>query len=107
MLKIVAWNIARRVEAWRCLADCDADIALLQEAAKPPADLTTRFEIDPAPWHTAGAGVNRCWRAAVVKLSDRVAVPAWFCVQRTKLLAGHSSRPTSLTITFPFLTLHR
>jgi hypothetical protein len=54
MLKIVAWNIARRAEAWRCLADCDADIALLQEAAEPPVDLATRFEIDPAPWHTAG-----------------------------------------------------
>lgn len=74
MLKIIAWNIARRVEAWWCLADCDADIALLQEAAEPPADLAGRFHVDPASWHIAGAGLNRRWRAAVVKLSDRVAV---------------------------------
>ena len=79
-------NIARRAEAWRCLADCHADIALLQEAAESPADLATRFEIGPAPWHTAGAGVNRRWRAAVVKLSDRVAVE-WIPAK----LISHSS----------------
>lgn len=74
MVKIVAWNIARRNEAWRCLLDTDADIALLQEATEPPADVARRLEVDPAPWRTAGAGLNRPWRAAVVKLSDRVGV---------------------------------
>jgi hypothetical protein len=74
MVKVMAWNIARRDEAWRYLLDTDADIALLQEAAAPPADVARRLEVDPSPWRTAGAGVNRPWRAAVVKLSSRVQV---------------------------------
>jgi len=48
MLKIISWNIAHRAEPWRRLADCDADIALLQEAAEPPCDLAGRFPVDPA-----------------------------------------------------------
>ena len=39
MMKIIAWNIARRDEAWRSLLDTDCDIALVQEAADPPADV--------------------------------------------------------------------
>lgn len=74
MVKLVAWNIARRDEAWRALLETDADIALLSEASTPPADVARRLDVDPAPWRTAGAGVNRPWRAAVVKLSNRVAV---------------------------------
>lgn len=74
MVKIIAWNIARCAEAWRCLLDTDSDIALLQEAAEPPADVARRLDVDPAPWRTAGAGLNRPWRAAVVKLSHRVGV---------------------------------
>lgn len=74
MVKVIAWNIARRDEAWRCLLDSDADIALLTEAAAPPADVARRLDVDPAPWRTSGAGLNRPWRAAVVKLSNRVEV---------------------------------
>lgn len=74
MVKLIAWNIARRDEAWRHLLDGDADIALLSEAAAPPADAARRVEVDSAPWRTAGAGVNRPWRAVVVKLSNRVGV---------------------------------
>lgn len=74
MLKIIAWNLARREEAWRRLLDTDADIALVQEAAEPPADVASRLGTDPAPWRTGGGGRNRPWRAAVVKLSDRVKV---------------------------------
>lgn len=52
----------------------DADIALLQEAKPPPEALGSRMEIDPSPWRTAGTGLDRPWKAAVVKLSDRVQV---------------------------------
>ncbi|MHC4682100.1 MAG: endonuclease/exonuclease/phosphatase family protein [Planctomycetota bacterium] len=72
MVKIISWNIARRDEAWRFLLDTDADIALVQEATKPPDDVAQRLDIDPAPWRTVGAGLSRPWRAAVVKLSNRV-----------------------------------
>jgi endonuclease/exonuclease/phosphatase family metal-dependent hydrolase len=74
MVKVIVWNIAHRAEAWRSLLDCDADIALLQEAAAPPTDVARRLEVDPTPWQTAGAGQNRPWRAAVVKLSNHVLV---------------------------------
>lgn len=73
-LKIIAWNIARRAEAWRRLLDSDVDIALLQEAAQPPPDVAARLDIDPAPWRTAGGGINRPWRTAVVRLSREAEV---------------------------------
>ncbi len=69
-LRIVSWNIAHRDETWRYLLDTDGDIALLQEAKKPPADVARRLGVDPAPWRTAGG--NRPWRAAIVRLSNRV-----------------------------------
>lgn len=74
MMRMVSWNIARREEAWRCLLDANCDIALLQEAAEPPADVIGRLHIDSSPWRTAGAELHRPWRTAVVKLSDRVDV---------------------------------
>lgn len=74
MVKLITWNIARRDKAWRALLDSEADVALLSEATAPPDDVARRLEVDPAPWRTAGAGVNRPWRAAVVRLSNRVAV---------------------------------
>lgn len=74
MIKLLSWNIAQRDEAWRLLLDTDADIALLQEASAPPDDVAAALDIDPAPWRTAGAGLNRPWRVAVVKLSNRVDV---------------------------------
>ena len=73
MVKVISWNIAHREEAWRALCDTDADIALVQEATEPPADMQPSFEYRPATWRTAGAG-HRPWRAAVVKLSNRIDV---------------------------------
>ena len=73
MVKVISWNIAHREEAWRALCDTDADIALVQEATEPPADMPPSFEYRPATWRTAGAG-HRPWRAAVVKLSNRIDV---------------------------------
>lgn len=72
MVKVIAWNIARRDDAWRYLLERDADVALLSEAAAPPADIVRRLAVDGAPWRTGSVGANRRWRAAVVKLSDRV-----------------------------------
>ena len=44
----------------------DVDLALLQEACKPPPDIDPRIEIDPAPWNKGR------WRTAIARLSDRV-----------------------------------
>lgn len=72
MVKIVCWNIAHRHAAWRFLLDCDADIALLQEAGPPPADVAGQVEVDPAPFKDDDG--YKISRAAIVKLSDRVEV---------------------------------
>jgi hypothetical protein len=67
-LKIIAWNIARRADAWRLLVDSDADIALLQTApnlAQPASRCTGRahqgvsemakWTICPKKWITNSA----------------------------------------------------
>ena len=72
MLKLVSWNIARRLEAWRALIDVDADIALLQEACEPPSDIASRFDVGVEPWRTEGADLSRPWRAAIVGLTKHV-----------------------------------
>ncbi len=71
-LKVISWNIGHRSEPWRHLLNTDADIALLQEAAAPPGEFVSR--VDAQPWQTAGTGLVRAWRTAVVRLSDRVDV---------------------------------
>jgi len=75
-IRIVSWNIARRTEPWYELLDMGADIALLQEAAEPPADVMERIKVGAEPWTTAGdqSGRTRKWRTAVVGLTDRVGV---------------------------------
>ena len=74
MMKIVSWNIARRRKPWRALLDMSADFALLQEAAEPPAEIANCIDVNPGPWHTAGADANRPWRAAIARLSDSAQV---------------------------------
>ena len=71
---LVSWNVARAKACWEDLLAMDVDVALLQEAAPPATALPPRVEIDPSPWRTAGAGPERRWKAAVVKLSNRVSV---------------------------------
>jgi len=95
MLKIISWNIARRQEAWRRLLDSDGDIALLQEASEPPRDVACRIDIDPALWWTAGAGLDRPWRAAVVRLSGRVRVQ-WLTWKPV-----HEAHPGELAVSRP------
>ena len=71
MVKMIAWNIAQRPVAWRWLLDSEADIGLPQEAKEPPADMAAKINVDAAPWQT---GQHRLWRAAIVKISNRVHV---------------------------------
>ena len=122
-VKIISWNIARRVSPWHCLLNMDVDIALLQEAAEPPAEVAERVEVDPAPWRTAGADANRPWRAAVVRLSDRARVewvepksieeagPGEFAVSRPGTLAAAivtppNADPQSPTLPFVVISMY-
>jgi hypothetical protein len=70
MVKMVAWNMAHRRAAWPFLLVSDADIALLQEATEPPANLAARLSVDSTPWRTGALK----WRAAIAKLSNRAEV---------------------------------
>ena len=72
MIKAVSWNIAHRRELWNDVVALDADIALLQEAPAPPADIEERIKTDNQPWRTAGSGTRSNWRAAVVALRPGV-----------------------------------
>jgi len=74
MLKIIRWNINQKKDGWRHLLSTDADIALVQEARRPPKDVSPSITVDAAPCGTAGLGLSRPWRTAVVKLSDHTAV---------------------------------
>lgn len=61
-------EIARRDDAWRELLASDADIALLQEAKAPPANIAASIKSYGAAWEM-GAGRN--WCTAVIQLSGR------------------------------------
>ncbi|MGI8725976.1 MAG: hypothetical protein ACR2J1_11670 [Methyloceanibacter sp.] len=71
MVRLISWNMAQRKTAWRFLTSSDADIALVQEAREPSADVVGRLSIDAAAWHT---GPYRAWRTAIVNISRRAEV---------------------------------
>ncbi|MDE2664400.1 MAG: endonuclease/exonuclease/phosphatase family protein [Gemmatimonadota bacterium] len=66
----MCWNIAGRKAPWRELFAMGADVALLQEARKPPPDVAPEVELGGAPW--LEHQFDRWCR--VVRLSDRVRV---------------------------------
>ena len=73
-VNIVCWNMAHKHESWRYLLDTEFDLALLQEACRPPDDIAERVEIDPAPWSASERGGGAKWRTAIAVVSDRVSV---------------------------------
>lgn len=79
-MKVISWNMARRNDSWRRLLEMDVDLALLQEAGKPPPDVEERIkvnpsiEVDSAPWETRIVGGRPSYRTAIVKLSNRIEV---------------------------------
>ena len=79
-MKIISWNMKQKHDSWRRLLEMDIDLALLQEAGKPPPDVAKQIqddpaiEIDSAPWRTTTAGGSTSFRTAIAKLSDRIEV---------------------------------
>ena len=77
-MKVISWNMAGWLQPWKCLLDMDVDLALLQEATEPPADVAERIradpaiEVDAAPWETMIVGTRPRYRTAIVKLSNRI-----------------------------------
>ena len=71
-MKLVCWNIQHKRDSWRFLIGTDADVALLQEARKPPEDVIDHIEVDPVPFRSDdGKSLSRC---AVAKLTDAIDV---------------------------------
>ena len=75
MISVVCWNISRRAEPWRELAEMarqgQADVALLQEAGNPPGDLESLLPYrDEGSWNLH---LHDRW-CRVVALSERVEV---------------------------------
>lgn len=68
MLRVISWNIGQRPICWRGLSDgsltLGADVALLQEARRPPPDLNMGGEFCDPLWTT--------FRTAITRLSDRI-----------------------------------
>lgn len=77
-LRVVSWNIKRLAEPWRLLAADDSiDVALLQEATPPPADIAC--ELEPArdsECRWTMPGWTKSFRTAVARFSDRVTMRA-------------------------------
>ena len=86
-IKVVSWNIATMIEPWRELVAMDADVALLQEARPPPAEIAELLDIGPQESWDSHSWNSDWWRGRwralydrwpmVVRLSDRVDVE-WF-----------------------------
>ena len=84
---VVCWNIAKRREPWRQLVAMDVDVAQLQEAGVPPADVAGNVDTGPVDHWDSHVWNSRWWDGRwphlcerwpmVVKLSDRVDVE-WF-----------------------------
>ena len=94
MVKLVSWNINRRLDAWRELLKMDVDVALLQEAGNVPWDVEGKLDTGPtASWDSRvwNADYEQLWGkeklrrrwgrtglydrwCKIVKLSDRVEV---------------------------------
>ncbi len=100
-MKIISWNMQHKRASWRRLLDMDIDLALLQEACKPPADVAERIrahsaiEVDSAPWQTTVVGSKTSFRTAIVKLSERIKVD-WIEAQSID-----ASQSRTLVATYP------
>ena len=69
MVRLISWNMAHQ-PLWGDLRIHDADIALVQESARPPKDIETVPSGD-VDWRTVGW--EQCdWRTAIVRLSRSV-----------------------------------
>ena len=71
-MRLLSWNMAHVEAHWREVAgNGDFDVALLQEAVRPPEGLVAQTIPSLSDrWATAGA--NRRFCAAIARLSDRV-----------------------------------
>jgi len=66
-LKILSWNMKQKESNWQIVLDSGVDVALLQEAKEPPADMEGLF----IARHDAELAENNLpWRAVVASLAN-------------------------------------
>jgi exonuclease III len=75
MIRLLSWNMDGR-DLWSDLEELDSDVGLLQEVRPPrPGCANEVIPGDAEVWATTG-WEKRGWRAAVARLSNRVALDA-------------------------------
>lgn len=98
MIRLVSWNIAKRSAPWRVLVEMarqgEVDIALLQEAGKPPRDLVQALHFDDDVLFWNRHRVDR--RPLVVRLTDRVEVEGFHPVSPGSALGEHDIRVSGI-----------
>ncbi len=65
-LKLLSWNMNQKVDNWKVVLDSGVDVAMLQEAKAPPAEMAGKFmvqqEVEPAvsslSWRAVVAGIS-------------------------------------------------
>lgn len=73
--KIVCWNIAKRRQPWRELDSMpDVDVALLQEAGRPPSDLSDSIQSGPRDHYDSHSWNSRWFEGRFSRLFDRWAM---------------------------------
>ena len=99
MVRLLSWNISGKA-LWEQAAREDVDVALLQEARRPPAALESRIiPSAEGAWATEG-WEPRPWRTAVARVSDQVHLTAVRTAGVGDLTSGDMliSRPGSLAV---------
>ena len=89
-IRVVSWNVDKRSTPWRELkrmaSDGDADLALLQEAGRPPEEMVDRVDYEDRVFWSRHF-YDR-W-PLVVKLSDRIDVEPYQQVPPSSDLAEY------------------
>ena len=98
MIRIISWNIGRRLEPWRELSQSDADIALLQEAGNPPKELASNVRVVTAT-DFANHGYDR-W-PMVLRLSDKIAVKGFKLLNLPRCPKTQDLPPDTLAVSDP------
>ena len=73
MIRFVCWNMGFKQASWRVLAGMDADVALVQEPCRAPADVAGRVDPGPAEHWDAATWNSEYWQGRFPRLDDRVA----------------------------------
>ena len=72
MIRFVCWNMGFKRASWRTLAGMDADVALVQESCRPPADVAGQVDTGPAEHWDATTWNSEYWQGRFPRLNDRV-----------------------------------